>query len=165
LSGEEIVKKAIFALKSSNMDLSKILSIGGKPGLYRMIGQTKNGFVVESLQDSKRMPAFPSQQVSALEEISIFTTGEEIPLKDVFKRIYDKESGRKAPDHKADAPVITTYFEEVLPEYDRDMVRQSDMRKVYRWYNELLEAGMLTFEDHEPEGESPEAEGEVEAQD
>jgi hypothetical protein len=147
------------------MDLSKILSIGGKPGLYRMIGQTKNGFVVESLQDSKRMPAFPSQQVSALEEISIFTTGEEIPLKDVFKRIYDKESGRKAPDHKADAPVITTYFEEVLPEYDRDMVRQSDMRKVYRWYNELLEAGMLKFEDPEPEGESPEAEGEVEAQD
>jgi hypothetical protein len=147
---------AIFALKSSNMDLSKILSIGGKPGLYRMIGQTKSGFVVESLQDSKRMPAFPSQQVSALEEISIFTTGEEIPLKEVFKRIFEKESGGSAPDHKADAPVITAYFEEVLPEYDRDMVRQSDMRKVYRWYNELMAAGLLEFSKEEEGGEDGE---------
>ncbi|MFO7723750.1 MAG: DUF5606 domain-containing protein [Bacteroidales bacterium] len=144
------------------MDLSKILSIGGKPGLYRMIGQTKNGFVVESLLDGKRMPAFPSQQVSTLEEISIYTTGEEIPLKDVFRNIFEKESGGKAPDHKADTPVITAYFEEVLPEYDRDMVRQSDMRKVYRWYNEMHDAGLLEFSDEEPEEGSQEPAPEAE---
>lgn len=125
------------------MDLSKILSIGGKSGLYKMVGQTKTGFVVESMTDGKRMPAFPSQQISVLEEISIFTTGEDMPLKDVFQRIYEKESGGAAPDHKADTGVITAYFEEVVPEYDRDMVRQSDMRKVLRWYNELLDGGII----------------------
>jgi hypothetical protein len=135
------------------MDLSKILSIGGKPGLYKMVGQTKTGFVVESLADGKRMPAFPSQQVSALEEISIFTTGEDIPLKEVFKHIFDHENGGVAPDHKADNALITSTFEVYLPEYDREMVRQSDIRKVYRWYNELLQAGLLSWD--EPEGENP----------
>ncbi len=129
------------------MDLSKIVSIGGKPGLYKMIGQTKTGFVVESLEDGKRMPAFPSQQVSVLEEISIYTTGEDMPLKDVFKRIFEKESEGKAPDHKADTRVITDYFEEIVPEYERDSVRQSDMRKVFRWYNELLEAGLMVWDE------------------
>ncbi len=138
------------------MDLKKIISIGGKPGLYKMIGQTKTGFVVESLTDHKRMPAFPSQQISTLEEISIFTTGEEIPLKDVFKRIFDKEKGASAPDHKADAPVILAYFEEVIPEYDHDLVRQSDMRKVYRWYNELLDAGLMEFKEEDADQEKEE---------
>lgn len=137
------------------MDLSKILSIGGKPGLYQMVGKTKTGFVVESLTDGKRMPAFPSQQVSTLEEISIYTSAEEMPLKEVFKRMYDRDNGGKAPDHKAENSVITSYFEEVLPEYDRDLVRQSDMRKVIRWYNELLEAGLVKWGD-EPETQNPE---------
>jgi len=147
------------------MDLSKILSIGGKPGLYKMVGQTKTGFVVESMADGKRMPAFPSQQVSVLEEISMFTTGEDIPLKEVFNSIFSKESGGPAPDHKADKAVIEAYFEEVLPEYDRELVRQSDMRKVFRWYNELLEAGLLVMDDEEnpteaAEGEEPAADAE-----
>jgi len=142
----------IFASRNiHNMDLKKILSIGGKPGLFKMVGQTKSGFVVESMTDGKRMPAFPSQQVSSLEEISVYTTGEDIPLKDVFKRIFEKEDGGRAPDHKADKPVIAAYFEEVLPEYDRDLVRQSDIRKVYRWYNELLDAGLMEFSDEEGE--------------
>lgn len=131
------------------MDLSKILSIGGKPGLYRMVGQTKTGFVVESLADGKRMPAFPSQQVSALEEISIYTTGEDIPLKDVFRKIYEKEEGKEAPSHKADRAVIEEYFAAVLPEYDREMVRESDMRKVFKWYNELLKGELLDFTEEE----------------
>lgn len=133
------------------MDLSKILSIGGKPGLYKMIGQTKTGFIVESMADGKRMPAFPSQQVSVLEEISIYTSGEDMPLREVFQRIYEKESGGSAPDHKADTGVITAYFEKVVPEYDRDMVRQSDMRKVLRWYNELLDGGIIGPEEDSTE--------------
>jgi hypothetical protein len=127
------------------MDLSKILSIGGKPGLYKMVGQTKTGFVVESLADGKRMPAFPSQQVSALEEISIYTTGEDMPLKEVFRKIFDQEEGKEAPSHKADKAVIEEYFVTILPEYDREMVRDSDMRKVFKWYNELLKGGLLEF--------------------
>jgi hypothetical protein len=136
------------------MDLSKILSIGGKSGLYKMIGKTKNGFVVEALADGNRMPAFPSQQISSLGEISIYTTGEDMPLKEVFRKIHDKEPGTKAPDHNGDSNAITSFFEEVLPEYDRELVRLSDIRKVYRWYNELLEAGLLSFEEEEnnPEG-------------
>jgi hypothetical protein len=138
------------------MDLSKILSIGGKPGLYRMIGQTKNGFIVESLNDGKRIPAFPSQQVSALEEISIFTTGEDMPLKEVFERMHKKEGEGEIPDHKADKAVIESFFGEVLPEYDRELVRQSDMRKVFRWYTELQEAGLMEFSEEEPDAEDGE---------
>lgn len=144
------------------MDLSKILSIGGKPGLYKMVGQTKTGFVVESMADGKRMPAFPSQQVSVLEEISMYTTGEDIPLKEVFKKIFEKEAGGPAPDPKADKAVVESYFAAVLPEYDRELVRQSDIRKVFRWYNELLEAGLLVMDEEETpavpaEGEEPAA--------
>ncbi|HRZ42888.1 MAG TPA: DUF5606 domain-containing protein [Bacteroidales bacterium] len=131
------------------MDLTKILSIGGKSGLYKMVGKTKTGFVVEPVAGGARMPAFPSQQISILEEISIYTVEKDLPLKEVFKKIHDREQGGKAPDHAADAATIVSYFSEVLPEYDPDLVRTSDMRKVFRWYNELLEAGILSFEEEE----------------
>ena len=123
--------------------------------MYRMIGQTKTGFIVESMADGKRMPAFPSQQVSVLEEISIYTSGEDMPLKDVFRRIYEKESGGEAPDHKSEIDVIIRYFEEIVPEYDREMVRQSDMRKVLRWYNELLDGGLIGPEEDAAEDTEP----------
>ena len=135
------------------MDLTKILSIGGKSGLYKMVGKTKTGFVVEPVAGGVRIPAFPSQQISILEEISIYTRDKDLPLKEVFKKIHDKEQGGKAMDHGADASAIVGYFSEVLPEYDPDLVRTSDMRKVFRWYNELLEAELLNFEeeDNNPE--------------
>ncbi len=148
------------------MDLSKILAIGGKPGLYRMLGQTKSGFIVESLLDGRRMPAFPSQQVSTLEEISIYTTGDDLPLKEVIKRIYDHESGGEAPDHKGDSALLISYFETIIPEYDQELVRQSDIRKVYRWYNELLAAGLVVWNDEETlEGSPDESQTDLETDD
>lgn len=131
------------------MDLTKILSIGGKSGLYKMVGKTKTGFVVEPVAGGGRTPAFPSQQISILEEISIYTRDKDLPLKEVFKKIHDKEQGAKVIDHTSDSAAIVSYFSEVLPEYDPDLVRTSDMRKVFRWYNELLEAGLLKFEEEE----------------
>ncbi|MDT8308111.1 MAG: DUF5606 domain-containing protein, partial [Bacteroidales bacterium] len=82
------------------MDFSKILSIGGKPGLYKMIATTRNGFIVESLLDGKRAPAFASQKISSLDEISIFAAEEEVKLADVFKNIFEKTEGGMAPDAK-----------------------------------------------------------------
>lgn len=136
------------------MDYSKILSVSGKPGLYEMISQTKNGFIVESLIDKKRFPVFAHERISTLEEISIFTTEEEdLPLKDVFKMIFEKQNGEKAIDPKSDAVAIKEFFLSTIPTYDSERVYVSDMKKVLSWYNLLLEKDLLVFEEEE---ESPE---------
>lgn len=138
------------------MDLSKILAVGGKPGLYKLVAQSRSGLVVEALKDGKRTPAFASQNISALDEISIYTESEETPLKEVFKNMYEKLQGENAPASKASNDEIVGFFEEILPEYDRDMVRIGDMKKVYRWYNELQEADLMTWDDEEDKAESEE---------
>lgn len=138
------------------MDLSEILSIAGKPGLFKVVAQTKNGVVVESLLDEKRHTAFTSDRVSSLEEISVFTETEDIPLKDVFKSIFDKQEGKAAINHKSDAKELKSFFEEVLADYDKDRVYTSDIKKVLQWYNLLLEKDLLNFEDEEAEKEETE---------
>ena len=130
------------------MDIHNIISIGGMPGLYKVIGQSKNGVIVESLQDKKRFPAFASSPVSKLEDISIYTDSEDLPLKDVFKRIFDKEKGGKTIDPKAsDEKAMRAYIESVVPEYDKGRVHISDLRKMFSWYNMLHETGLLTAEE------------------
>src|SRR5690606_5774651 len=99
------------------MSLSKILSISGKPGLYKLVGQMKNGIIVESVEDGKRFPIHGADKVSALEEISIYTQEEDMPLRDVFARMYEKEGGKPGIDHKEDKDKVKAYFAEVLPEY------------------------------------------------
>lgn len=131
------------------MDLSKILSISGKPGLYKMIGQTKNGAIVESLADKKRFPAFATDSISSLEEISIFTTDEDLALKDVLKAMHDKLNGEKAPDHKSDPKKLKEFFENVIPNYDQERVYNSDIKKIVNWYNLLHEYNMLDFTEEE----------------
>ena len=132
------------------MDYSKILSVSGKPGLYEMISQTKNGFIVESLLDKKRFPVFAHERISTLEEISIFTTEEEdLPLKDVFKMIFEKQNGEKAIDPKSDPAIIKEFFLSAIPTYDSERVYVSDMKKVLSWYNLLLEKDLLVFEEEE----------------
>ena len=132
------------------MDLGKILAISGKPGLYKMLSQTKSGFIVESLSDEKRFPVFAHERVSSLEEISIFTTGEDdLPLKDVFRKISEKLEGKPAPDVASDSKALKTFFMEAIPEYDPERVYVSDMKKTISWYNLLLEKGMMDFSEVE----------------
>jgi hypothetical protein len=134
------------------MELSKILAISGKPGLYKMLTQTKAGFVVESLTDGKRFSVFAHERVSSLEEISIFTTGEgDMLLKEVFRKIFDKLEGKPSLDADADNKALKSFFLETIPTYDQERVYVSDMKKTLAWYNLLLEKGMLEFKEEEPE--------------
>ncbi len=133
------------------MDLKGILSIGGYSGLYKLIKQTKNGFVVESLTDKKRMQAFATSKISTLEDIAIYTeTGEE-SLKDVFKKIFEKENGKKTISHKSSADELKNLFAGVLPDYDRDRVYVSDIKKVINWYNQLVELNLIDLKEDEEE--------------
>jgi hypothetical protein len=139
------------------MDLSKILAISGKPGLYKMLSQTKSGFIVESLTDQKRFPVFSHERVSSLEEISIFTTVEEdLPLKEVFKKMKEKLGDKPVPD-AADSEALKAFFSEAVPEYDPERVYFSDMKKAVSWYNMLAGQDLLNFEEEKEENGSDEA--------
>lgn len=153
------------------MDLSKILSISGKPGLFKMIAQSKNGLVVESLIDGKRISAFSHEKISSLEEISIFTETEDLSIKDIFKMIFEKTEGKKTISPKSPNKELKDFFETAVPEYDKDRVYVSDIKKVLKWYNILLEKELLDFseEDEDKDGEekmeNPDNEKEKESQD
>lgn len=122
------------------MALDKILSIGGKPGLYRLLTQTRSGFVGESLLDGKRITVGMRNNVSVLSEIAIYTLEEEVPLREVFQKIKEKESGEKTKiSHKADKMDLEEYFFEILPNYDEDRVYASDIKKIIQWYNILVD--------------------------
>lgn len=125
--------------------LKEILSISGKPGLYKLITNTSNAIIVESLLDGKRFPAYSNTKIISLEDISIYTENEDMPLKEVLKRIYDNENGAGILSHKEATEKIQAYFEEVVPEYDKDRVYVSDMRKIVQWYNLLSEKKILDF--------------------
>jgi hypothetical protein len=146
------------------MELSKILAITGRPGLYKMLAQTKNGLVVESLLDGKRLTAFSHERISSLEEISIFTTDEDLPLKDVLKKIFDKQNGEKAISHKSDAKELKAFFKEAVPNYDEENVYVSDIKKVIQWYNLLQEHNLLEFDEEEEKKEDDEVKTENQEQ-
>ncbi|WP_425236312.1 DUF5606 domain-containing protein [Ulvibacterium sp.] len=132
------------------MSLDKILSIGGKPGLYRLLTQTRTGFVAESLLDKKRISVGAHNNVSVLSEIAIYTLEEELPLRQVFQKIQVKEKGGKTSvAHKAEKIALEEYFFEILPNYDEDRVYASDIKKVIQWYNLLLDNGITDFSDDE----------------
>jgi hypothetical protein len=131
------------------MDLTKILAISGKPGLYSMIAQAKSGVIVESLIDKKRFPAFSNDRISSLAEISIFTTEEDLPLKDVLKKIFEKYDGGPAISSKSDNNELKAFMEDILPAYDKERVYISDIKKLVIWYNLLQEQGMLDFSEEE----------------
>ncbi len=133
------------------MDLSKILTIAGKSGLFEVVSQTKNGLIVESLTDGKRQPVFATSRSSMLEDISIFTDEGDVPLKDVLWKIFQTTEGQPVENPKKEPEKATRLFEEVLPDYDRDRVHFSDIRKVFTWYNILLEKGLITQPEEEKE--------------
>lgn len=121
------------------------MAISGMPGLYKYVAQSTKGIIVESLVDGHRMNASATSRVSALSEISMFTEGEDIALADVFTNIWNYTGGTKAISHKESAERIKEEFAKVLPEYDRERVHVSDMKKCFAWYNLLVEAGFTEF--------------------
>ncbi|OUS21654.1 hypothetical protein A9Q93_00230 [Nonlabens dokdonensis] len=131
------------------MSLDKILSITGKPGLYQLKTKAKSGFVVESLIDKKTSIVGINHNVSVLNDISIYTCSKEMPLKEVFKKIADKESNGPTINHKVGKKELEAYFNEVLPEYDEERVYASDIKKVIQWYNLLESNGLLSSIDEE----------------
>lgn len=127
------------------MSLEKILSISGKPGLYELKTQTRSGFLAESLIDGKKISVSGRHNVSLLSEIAIYTLTEEVPLREVFSKISEKENGGPAINHKASKDELEEYFFEVLPDYDEDRVYASDIKKVVQWYNLLQKHGITQF--------------------
>jgi len=126
------------------MSLDKILSVSGKPGLFKIIAQTRNGFVAESLIDQKKVTVNMHNNISVLSEIAIYTLTEEVPLRQVLKNIMDKEEGKPTSiSHKDSKIKLEEYFFEVLPDYDEDRVYASDIKKIVQWYNLLQQHEML----------------------
>ncbi|MFB9057978.1 DUF5606 domain-containing protein [Mariniflexile ostreae] len=134
------------------MGLEKVLAIGGKPGLYKLVTQTRGGFIAESLLDNKRISIGIQQNVSVLSEIAIYTLSEEVPLIKVLAKIKEKENGALASvKAKDNNDKLEEYFFDILPDYDEDRVYVSDIKKVIKWYNLLQEHNMLDLLDAEGE--------------
>ena len=128
------------------MDLSKIVSISGKPGLYVIKSQAIGRIIVESVAEGKCIPAFARDRMSSLEEISIFSTDEDRPLKEVFMMIHEKMGDKVDFDYKkASNDELREKFSFVMPDYDEDAVYPSDMKKVFAWYQMLNDKGLLDF--------------------
>ncbi|WP_178983889.1 DUF5606 family protein [Winogradskyella helgolandensis] len=126
------------------MSLDKILSISGKPGLYQIVTQTRTGAVVESLIDKKRITVGAHSNISILSEIAIYTLAEEVPLREVLKKVKEKEGGQPTSiSHKDSKDTLEEFFFEVLPDYDEDRVYPSDIKKVVQWYNLLQKNDLL----------------------
>ncbi|PKP09353.1 MAG: hypothetical protein CVU09_11795 [Bacteroidetes bacterium HGW-Bacteroidetes-4] len=135
--------------------LKDILAISGQPGLYKLVSNTKNGIIVENLETKKRMPAYATSKVSALNDIAIYTVnGEDKPLIEVFNNIRNKENGGQAIDSKSSNDELKTYFETIMPEYDQERVYVSDMKKVVQWYNLIQKLDMLHLLDEKEETET-----------
>jgi hypothetical protein len=129
------------------MDLKEIMSVSGQSGLFRFISQGRNGIIVESFSDKKRSFVNASSKVSSLEDIAIFTSEEEVPLKQVIKTIFELENGGPAPDPKSTPQELKAFMEKILPTYDHERVYVSDIKKLVTWYNTLLSLKMLSFEE------------------
>lgn len=129
------------------MNLKEILAISGKPGLYRLVAQSKGGVIVEALTDGKRFPISAHNNVSALADIAIYTYEDEKPLQEIFKSIFEREEGKSCLSHKESKEAIYTYFGEIVEGFDDERVYISDMKKVLQWYNVLIEHNILNFDE------------------
>jgi len=128
------------------MDLSKIITVAGRSGLYRILAQGRQALIVESLADGKRLPVHSSVRVSSLEEISMFTTGDDVPLTEVLVlgKLFEQEGGKLGFDlRKADDEALYAKLGEVLPDHDRERIYASDLRKLFGWYELLVKSGVL----------------------
>ena len=128
------------------MNLKGIIAISGRPGIFKVITQGKNSVIVESMLDKKRFPAHALEKISTLEDISIFTIDEDVKLVEVLAKMLEKYAGKEAPNHKIELPALEKEMGEIVPNYDKDRVYGSDVRKLFQWYNLLLKADLLKSE-------------------
>ena len=133
------------------MELKDFISVAGKSGLHTIVGKSKNNVIVESLKDKKRFPIFNTNQISALSDISIYTYDEEILLSEVFDRIQKKYQKDTAISHLENGDELRKVFEELIPNYDKEQVYSSDIKKVFQWYNILHETNNLIQEESNEE--------------
>jgi len=139
------------------MKLKDIVAINGRPGLYEIVAQSKGGIIVESLIDGKKFPITVTHNISALNEIAIYTYEEEIPLRIILKAIGEKENGKEAINPKENGKVLTSYFREILPNFDEERVYTSNIKKVLQWYNLLASKNFDFAAIKEEEEETEEA--------
>ncbi len=130
-------------LKRLVMYLEGILAISGQSGLFKLISKGKSSVIVESLITGKRMPAFSTSRISTLEDVAVYTDDGEIPLKDIFNNIFKKYEGKKIDNSIIKNNNYLEFFETVLPNFDRDRVYQSDVKKIVNWYNCLIDNNII----------------------
>lgn len=136
------------------MDLRTVLSVSGKPGLFKLIAHQKNGVVVESLLDGKRTAISANANVSSLGDIAIYTYEEEVPLRDVFQTMAEVTEGKEALSHKSSKDQLEDFFGEVLPKFDQERVYASDIKKVVQWFNILVKNDLLSILEEEASEET-----------
>ena len=139
------------------IDLTGIISISGQPGLFKIIAQSKNGIIIEGLADKKRSNIYSTTKVSTLADIGMYTTGDDKPIEEIMTAIFEKEKGGPCVSSKADDKEITAYFAQILPDYDKERVYVSNMRKLFNWYTILQTTGNLKEKEAGKEGEENKA--------
>ncbi len=133
------------------MELKDIISISGKSGLFSIVGKSKNNVIVESLSEKKRFPIFNTNKISALSDISIYTYDEEVLLSDIYKNIYKENKGGKTISHNESIDKLKIEFEKLVPNYDKEQVYSSDIKKLFQWYNILHETENLKLKETKSE--------------
>ncbi|MDE7154239.1 MAG: DUF5606 domain-containing protein [Muribaculaceae bacterium] len=137
--------------------LKRILSISGRPGLFRLVSQGKNMLIVESLQNGKRVPAYSHDKIISLGDVSMYTVEDDIPLGEVLTLVYNKAEGKPVDIKALEADKkIRDYFKEILPTFDEERVYTADIKKLFSWYNQLISAGITTFVEPEAEEKAEE---------
>lgn len=146
--------------------LKTILSVSGKPGLYQLVSHGKNMLIIESLVDNKRVPAYAKDKVISLGDIAIYTDSAEIPLHEVLNSLKDKQNGEKVDTKQISSypEELRKFFAEILPDFDRERVYPSDIKKLLGWYNILIEAGITDFSPKEEESKEEGAEEQPETE-
>lgn len=143
------------------MDLSKIISIAGRSGLYRVVAQGRQALIAESLTDKKRFPVHSSIRVSSLDEISMFTKGDDVLLSKVLEKLHEIEKGKLSVDAKGNLEALYDKLGEALPDYDRERIYSSDVRKFFVWYEMLNKAGI--FDEKKPKAKTAEKKSDASA--
>ena len=148
------------------MKLKDILAISGKPGLHQFISQGRNGIIVEGFSTKKRMAVNAATKVSSLEDIAVYTETEEVPLRDIFKKINEIEEGKQTISQKSSNDELKAKFEEIVPEYDKERVYVSDIKKILSWYNIITEYDLFDpNEEEEKENEEEKDSSETKSED